>query len=153
MKIQNMESGRTGWQPSREEVSEFLRGQPLCVIATLDAEGQPQAATVAFSVTADGNLIIGTSELSRKARNIRHDPRVAMVVTDSDQRYTVQLEGTARALSHEEFDAYAEEHYSQLPASRPFRDKPGEVDILITPHHLRFSDCSVYPWILTEFNH
>lgn len=148
-----MESGRAGWQPSRQEVSEFLRGQPLCTIATVDAEGQPQAATVAFSVTIEGNLIIGTSESSRKAHNIGRDPRVAMVVTDNDQRYTVQLEGAAHILSSEEFDYYAEEHYSQLPASRPFRDKPGEVNILITPHHLRFSDCNPFPWVLTEFDH
>jgi len=151
MKIQNMEQGGSGWKPSRAEISEFLRSQQLCTIASLDADGQPQAATVAFSETTDGNFIIGTSETSRKAGNIAHDPRVAMVVTDDEQRYTVQLEGTARVLTAEEFEPYAEEHYNQLPASRPFRDQPGEVNILITPHYLRFSDCNPHPWVLTEF--
>jgi len=153
MKIQSMEASTPGWRPTREQVSEFLRTQQLCVIASLDASGQPQAATVAFSETADGCFIVGTSELSRKTANIVDDPRVAMVMTDDEQRYTVQLEGTARLLTNEEFDTYAEEHYKQLPASRPFRDQPGEVNILITPHYLRFSDCNPYPWVLTEFDH
>ncbi|HET6622638.1 MAG TPA: pyridoxamine 5'-phosphate oxidase family protein [Candidatus Saccharimonadales bacterium] len=153
MKIQNMEQGREGWRPSRQEVDDFLREQTLCTIASLDADGHPQVATVAFSVTEDHKLIIGTNESSRKAGNIARDPHVAVVVTDEDQRYTVQLEGTAQILSPEEFEPYSDEHYNQLPASRPFKDQPGEVNILVGPTHLRFSDCDVHPWQKTEYDY
>ena len=151
MKIQDMETQKDGWRPSREQVSEFLRSQTLCTFITVDESGAPQGATVAFSETADGEFIVGTSQTSRKATNVGVDEHVAMVVTDDEKRYTVQLEGVARKLGDDEFAELSEEHYNQLPASRPFKDEPGQVHILISSHHLRFSDCSVHPWVLTEF--
>lgn len=63
---------------------------------------------MAFSETTDGRFIIGTSVVSRKAGNIHGDPRVAMVVTDTEQRYTVQIEGQARLLEPDEFEQLAD---------------------------------------------
>jgi len=142
-----------GWQPSRSELSAFLREQPLCVVSTLGKDGAPQSATVAFSETKNGQFIIGTSQLSRKSYNIDNDARVAMNMTDGEKRYTVQLGGMARKLEAAEFEIYADFHYEQLPSSRPFKNQPGQVHIIIEPTYIRFSDCSTYPWLLTEFNH
>lgn len=147
-----MDKAKAGLQPSRAELSEFLRSQTLCVISTLDTRGAPQGATVAFSETKSGEFLIGTSQTSRKASNIDTHSRVALTITDFEKRYTVQLEGTARKLTSEEFAAYANDHYDQLPTSRPFKDAPGQVNILITPSYIRFSDCSVYPWLKTELD-
>ena len=152
MKIQDMNNKSEGWRPSRAELSDFLRAQPLCTLSTVDAVGQPQGATVAFSETQDGDFIVGTSDTSRKAANIDTNPHVAMTITDAERRYTVQLEGTARKLGAEAFAAYADYHYDQLPASRPFRDAPGQVNILVSPTHIRFSDCNPHPWVLTDFS-
>lgn len=143
----------SGWQPSRSELSEFLQTQTLCVISTLDEAGAPQSAIVAFSETSDGSFIIGTSQSSRKSHNIDNDPRVAMSITDLEKRYTLQIGGIARKLEPEEFEAYADVHYEQLPSSRPFKDLPGQVHVIIKPTYIRFSDCSTYPWLLTEFNY
>lgn len=151
MKIQDMQNTKEGWRPSREELSDFLRTQSFCVFSSVDANGAPQGATVAFSETHDGDFIIGTSVSSRKSANVDGNPHVALTVTDSVRRYTVQMEGIARKLSAEEFAEYADVHYEQLPASRPFKDAPGQVHILISPTHIRFSDCSTYPWVLTDF--
>lgn len=143
---------REGWRPTSQELGEFLRGQTLCSIATIDAEGKPSIARVAFSVSEAGEFIIGTSEASRKAENIAANSAVALETTDENKRYTVQAEGLARAVEAEEFnEVYADEHYNQLPASRPFKDQPGQVHFVITPTWLRFSDCSVQPWQLTEY--
>jgi hypothetical protein len=154
MQIQNMEKGRQGWEPSREEVSEFLRSLPLCSFATLGPDGGPQIARVAFSETVEHDFIVGTSETSRKALNVQRNPRVSIETTDENRRFTVQIEGLAHILTATEFEPYAEEHYNQLPASRPFRDEPGQVNILVTPYFVRFSDCSVHPWLVSKpFNH
>ena len=139
-------------QPSRSQLSEFLRTQTTCTIATVDSEGAPNAATVAFSETRDGQFIIGTSAKSRKASNIDNDQRVALVITNTDRRYTVQLEGVARKLTAEEFAPYSDDHYQQLPSSRPYKDAPGQVDIIVKPSHIRFSDCSGYPWVTTDYD-
>ncbi len=151
MRVQYRDNNLEGWRPSRAEVFEFLNGQPLGVLASVDKSGQPQVATVAFSQTPELSLIIGTDEQSRKAVNIVNDPRVAFVVTDAEERYTVQLEGAAKILSKEEFAAYEQAHYDKLPASAPFKDIKGQCFIIIEPHYLRFSDCNPHPWVLTEF--
>lgn len=151
MEIQDMNNTNKGWQPSRTQLSEFLRTQPLCVFSSIDATGRPQGATVGFSETTSGDFIIGTSGASRKSANVDSNPQVALTVTDAERRYTVQLEGEARKLTAEEFADYEENHYDQLPFLRRFKDAPGQVHILIRPSHIRFSDCSSHPWTLTEY--
>lgn len=110
-------------------------------------------ATVAFSVTEAGELLIGTHEASRKSQNVDLDERVAVVVTDSVDRKTAQIQGAARKLAQKDFEfSYADEHYRQRPESLPFRDEPGQCHILVTPSHIKFSDTSPYPWVITEFS-
>lgn len=153
MKIQEMSGGMEGFRPTRGQVNDWLKGQVLGVMSTLNETGAPTSATVAFSVTESGELLVGTSETSRKSQNVDGDERVAMTVTNPGERYTVQLEGTARKLAQAAFELdYAEEHYAQRPESLPFKDEPGQTHILITPTHLRFSDCNPHPWLLTEFD-
>jgi general stress protein 26 len=152
MKTYDPNTSGEGFRPTREQVSEFIKGQVLGVISTLDSNGAPMSATVAFSVTPDGELIVGTSETSHKSQNIDGDPRVAVTITDPAKRYTLQLQGKAQKVTEETFEAkYAEDHYGQRPQSLPFKDKPGQCHILITPAHMRFSDCSTNPWAITEF--
>lgn len=151
MKIQDMEARHEGWRPNEQEVADFLKTLPLCSLATLSPEGSPQVARVAFSVHEGLRLIVGTSLSSRKAWNVCHDERVALEATDAEKRYTVQYEGRARILGKEEFRQYANSHYEQLPASRPFRGKPDQCEILVTPTWIRFSDCSPNPWVLSEY--
>src|SRR5690348_6112108 len=101
MKTQVLNNHKEGWKPTKTEVAAWLNTLPLGVVSTLGSDGQPQAATVAFSETDELCLVIGTSETSRKARNIERDARVAYTATDPDKRYTFQLEGTARKLTDE----------------------------------------------------
>jgi len=135
---------------SIKEIEAFLNTQQLGRIATIGPEGQPQLANVAFSQNHKLELVIGTSASSRKARNIERDSRVAFEATDPEKRYTVQFEGNARRLSHEEFDARAQDHFNKLPGSLPFKDIPGQAYFLLEPTWVRFSDCSVRPWAITE---
>ncbi len=150
MKTQDMTPGRQGFQPTKGELYDWLDQQILCTISTIGEKGYPNAATVAFSQTDDLLFLIITDTSSRKAANIRADQRVAMTITNEDDRYTIQLEGNARELSWDEFTPYEEHHYAKLPFSLPFKDIPGQVPFVITPTHVRFSDVSVRPWELTE---
>ncbi|HMH69945.1 MAG TPA: pyridoxamine 5'-phosphate oxidase family protein [Candidatus Saccharimonadales bacterium] len=120
-------------------------------IATVGPNGQPQAANVAFSQNDQLELIIGTSATSRKALNIDRDLRVAYEVTDPDRRYTVQFEGIAHRLSSDEFAEREATHFAKLPGSLPFKDIKGQVYFLLQPTWVRFSDCGVHPWAVTEF--
>lgn len=140
-----------GLRPTKAEVYGMLDTLPLGCVATVDQTGQPQVATVGFSQTKDLEFIFGTKDTAHKALNIMHDGRVGFVATDTIQRYTVQLEGRAKKLEPAEFDAYAENHFRKLPAAAPYRDVEGQCFIIIRPYRLRFSDCSVWPWVVTEF--
>jgi uncharacterized protein YhbP (UPF0306 family) len=151
MATQKFTGNEKGLQPSMAEVAAFLNTQQLGRIATLGPIGQPQLANVAFSENDQLELIIGTSETSRKAGNIARDARVAFEATDPDKRYTVQFEGKARKLSREEFETRAAAHYDKLPGSLPFKDIEGQVNYLLEPTWVRFSDVSAYPWAVTEF--
>lgn len=137
---------------SKQELLEFLDAQQVCVLSTQGNEGYPNSATVAFSNTRDLAFVIGTSTASRKAANIRSNPKVAMNITHEFDRLTVQLEGDARELTAEEFNAtYATFHFQKLPQSLPYKDITDQVYILITPVCLKMSDVSVKPWIVVKF--
>lgn len=150
MKTQDMTPGRTGLKPSKDQLYDWLDKQFLCTVATLGKDGYPNAATVGFSQSQSLEFIIITDKDSRKAVNIANHSKVALVITNSDDRYTVQLEGHARQLSWDEFGNYSEHHYAKLPFSLPFKDIPGQTPYVIVPTHIRFTDASVRPWELTE---
>jgi pyridoxamine 5'-phosphate oxidase family protein len=64
---------------------EYLRGQRLARLATVQPEGAPQIAPVGFHYDAEQDVIyIGGQYLSRskKFRNILTNPHVALVIDD-----------------------------------------------------------------------
>ena len=85
----------------------YLRAQPLGRLATVDADGAPQNSPVGvFLDEESGDLVIGGHAMgsTRKFRNVRSNPHVALVVDDlvSADPWTVrgvEVRGTALALS------------------------------------------------------
>ena len=64
---------------------EYLRSQRLARIATADSSGQPHVVPVGFRLSADGTVIeVGGHGFakSKKFRDIRANPRVAIVIDD-----------------------------------------------------------------------
>jgi uncharacterized protein YhbP (UPF0306 family) len=137
--------------PTQAELSGWLDKQILCTIASQGDDGYPNVATVGFSSSKNLQFVIITDAHSRKAINIGRDSKVALVVTNQDDKYTLQLEGDARQLSWDEFQQdYADHHYAKLPFSLPFKDIPGQTPFVVTPIHMRFTDVNVKPWERTE---
>ena len=58
------------------------------------ADGAPQAAVVGIAVSDALEVVFDTLGTSRKAKNLRHEPRMALVV-GWDEEQTLQLEGLA----------------------------------------------------------
>jgi pyridoxamine 5'-phosphate oxidase family protein len=85
---------------------EYLGGQRLARLATVDASGAPQNNPVGFLVDeAAGQVLIGGFALARtrKFRNVERNPQVALVVDElvSTDPWTVrgvEVRGTAEAL-------------------------------------------------------
>jgi general stress protein 26 len=79
---------------TRAELLSFIRRHRYAVQASTARDGAPQAAVVGVAVTDDLQLVFDTLGTSRKAQNLRRDPRIAFVV-GWDEEQTVQLEGVA----------------------------------------------------------
>ena len=85
----------------------YVQSQPLGRLATVDAKGAPQNNPVGVFLDEEtGDLVIGGGAMgaSRKFRNIRANPQVALVIDDivSVHPWTVrgvEIRGTAVALS------------------------------------------------------
>src|SRR3954462_2434045 len=90
------------WQPTKGDLLAFLATQNLCAIATIDDQGWPSVARVAFSENHALELMIGTAMTSRKYANLDRNPRVAIEVTDPEPRLTMQYQGRARQLAGRE---------------------------------------------------
>lgn len=134
---------------TKPEILEFMETKLLMVLSSVNAEGKPQSAVVGFGQTENFELIFGTDQTSRKATNIADNKNVSVVI-GWDDNGTVQYEGTARRLSGEEADKYAEMYFAKNPLSKKYKDEPNECYYLITPNWLRFTSLKNYPWDVTE---
>ncbi len=72
----------------------FLDRPLHAIVATLDAEGQPSQSVVWYVREGD-SLWISVGPESVKARHVRHDPRVSVLVLSEDGSAYLRLEGTA----------------------------------------------------------
>jgi len=75
------------------EVRELLDGTPIAHLATLLPDGAPHSVPLWIGTHGD-HVAILTGPDSRKARNLRRDPRVAISLTPPDDPFTpVTLRG------------------------------------------------------------
>lgn len=81
---------------TREECIAFLTEQPhTAKIATVRPDGRPHAATVWFYLDNE-TIYFTTWHSTAKARNLRHNPNVSIVVDDETPPFAfVQIEGVA----------------------------------------------------------
>jgi PPOX class probable F420-dependent enzyme len=72
--------------PLPREVENLLDRPNFAHLATLRKDGSPQVDPVWIAREGD-LLLVGTGERTRKARNARRDPRVAVSIVDFDDPY------------------------------------------------------------------
>lgn len=123
----------------RAELLSFLRRHRYCVQASVNADGAPQAAVVGFAVTDDLELVFDTLGGTRKAHNLRLEPRIALVIGwDDDQ--TVQLEGVADEPSGPELARLKRVYFGVFPDGVA-RESWADISYFrVRPHWARYSD-------------
>jgi general stress protein 26 len=115
----------------------FLKERPFCVLATVSAAARPEAAFVAYSSNTELEIIIGTSNNSRKYENIVKNKSAALVVADSDGE--VQYEGDVDVISGQDYEALmAAGRFEKLAGFDKYRDDPTQVYLRIHPTWIRF---------------
>ncbi|GAA0450689.1 PPOX class F420-dependent oxidoreductase [Streptomyces stramineus] len=79
-----------------DDLKKLIDDAPVfAAVATLQPDGSPQMSVT--WITHDGNdLLIATGAESRKAKNLRRDPRVTVMINPPNAPYTyVEVRGTA----------------------------------------------------------
>jgi PPOX class probable F420-dependent enzyme len=69
------------------DVRRHLDATPLAHLATVAPDGSPHSVPLWVGTRGD-QIVFLTGPRSRKARNLRHDPRVALSLTAADDPFT-----------------------------------------------------------------
>jgi len=120
----------------------------------VSASQSPQAAVVGIAVTDRFEIVFDTLDSTRKARNVRRNPRLAFViggVTDGEER-TVQYEGIADEPSGEELERLKAIYYSVYPDGPSRLSWPGLIYVRVRPTWIRYTDYTVEPPEILEFS-
>lgn len=121
----------------KQDALAFIAERFLCVISTVGADYKPESAMVAYCSNVAHELIIGTSNKSRKFKNIEQNRAVAVVI--ADQIGEVQYEGEAEIIVPADYEALLTSgRFEKLPGFDKYRGDPTQVYVLIKPTWMRF---------------
>lgn len=120
-----------------KDLLDFLTTRVLCTVATLNADGKPEAAYVGYSQTDDLKLYFGTSNQTRKYKNLQANQNVAIVIADFEGE--VQYEGVAIEVTDPTHRAEVEaRHIEKVPNAKNFLNDSNQAYFEITPTWIRF---------------
>lgn len=137
----------------RTELLAFMRSHHWAVQASVSPGGEAQAALVGFAVTDDLQVLFETLDTTRKIRNLRRNPRIALVVGgwgEGGER-TVQYEGTADEPQGEELERLKEIYFRRFPGGWSRKAWPGWVYVRVRPIWIRYSNFTRKVPAIVEF--
>ncbi len=132
---------------------EFMRLHRIAVQASVSVSGAPQAAIVGIAVSDRFEIVFDTIGTTRKAQNLRRDPRIALVIggwLPGDER-TVQYEGRVDEPSGEELERLKTVYCATYPDGRARASWPGITYVRARPTWVRYSDFNRDPPEVVEF--
>jgi general stress protein 26 len=136
---------------TRFELVQFLRRYKLAVQASVAPGGAPQAAVVGFAVSDDLEIVFDTMETTRKYRNLRADPRIALAIGWDDE-VTAQIEGVADFPAGDELERVRECYFVAYPDGRDRLAWPGITHVRVHPTWIRYSDFTKDPPHIVEMS-
>ena len=102
---------------TRAEILAFMSAHSMAVQASVSMWNAPQAAAVGVIVTDAFELFFDTLDSTRKAGNLRTNPRVAFVIgglAEGEER-TVQYEGVVDEPTGPELDDLKARYFDRFP--------------------------------------
>jgi hypothetical protein len=138
---------------TRAALLEFMRGHRVAVQASVSPLDAAQAAVVGIAITDRFEIVFDTLSSSRKAQNLRRNPKIAFVIgglADGEER-TVQFEGVADEPAGEELERLKRIYYAVYPDGPSRLSWPGLIYVRVRPVWIRFSDFTADPPTMVEF--
>jgi len=112
------------------EETTFLKKNEVCRLATASRDAAPHVTPVCY-IFLDGHFYIATDYPTKKYKNVRENPNVALVVDTYKPHKAVAVEGEAEILERgEEFRRIRELFYRKFDWARKDPWKEGESPIL-----------------------
>jgi len=136
------------------ELLAFLRAQRFAVQASRGPNDSVQAALIGIAVTDTLEIVFDTLATTRKARNLKLSPGIALVIggwIPGDER-TVQYEGIADEPAGTELDRLKETYFNAWPDGPSRAGWPGLTYVRVRPTWIRYSDFNRNPPLITEFS-
>lgn len=130
----------------------FIRSHRYAIEATVSPDHSPQAAIIGFAMTEQFELVFDTLASTRKAANLRDNPRIALVIggwNDNDSR-TVQYEGVADFPAGAELERLKQAYFAVFPDGPTRLSWPGITYVRVKPRWMRYSDFRVEPPAIVE---
>ncbi|MET0596037.1 MAG: pyridoxamine 5'-phosphate oxidase family protein [Polyangiaceae bacterium] len=124
---------------NRTALLTFLRAQRWAVQSSVATNGAPQAAVIGVAITDRFELVFDTLGDTRKAANLRANPRIALVI-GWDEGQTVQLEGSTDEPRGDELTRLQAAYLEKFPDGRERMDWPLITYFRVRPSWIRFSD-------------
>lgn len=114
----------TAERVDRERLLEFLRSRHKGTLVTVRRDGRPQMSPVSCGVDGQGRIVVSTYPERAKARNIRRESRVSILVhsDDWDDPY-VQVDGTAEVIDLPDSVEPLVEYYRSVAGEHPDWDE------------------------------
>lgn len=142
---------------TRAELVRFLREVPLLAVASISPDGAPQAALLGVAVGDDLEIVFDTLDTTRKFRNLRRDPRIALVFGKAggyamgkhDER-TLQYEGVAEIPAGQELKRAQALYFGTFPEGRGRLAWPHITYVRARPDWIRYSDYNRNPPDIVE---
>jgi hypothetical protein len=137
----------------RAELLSFMRQNKHAVVASC-GQGAPQAALVGIAVSDAFEILFDTVDTTRKAQNLRQDPRAAFVIGGSgdDADRTLQYQGLADEPSGAELAALKQLYFERF-ADGPSRESwTGITYFRVRPSWLRYTDYRADPPRIIELD-
>jgi nitroimidazol reductase NimA-like FMN-containing flavoprotein (pyridoxamine 5'-phosphate oxidase superfamily) len=88
---------------THQKVYEFLKHNPMGVLATVSSDGKPWGAAVYFVVDQDLTIYFVTRADTFKYQNIEERPFASLTVVDEEHQRTAQMAGEVTKLPYEQY--------------------------------------------------
>jgi pyridoxine/pyridoxamine 5'-phosphate oxidase len=124
---------------TKNELVAFIRRHRYAVQASTAVDGSPQAAVVGIGVSDALEIVFDTLGTTRKADNLRRDPRIALVVGWDDEQ-TVQIQGIADEPDGAELARVQAVYFAAFPDGRARASWPHITWFRVSVTWARYSD-------------
>lgn len=121
------------------KIIKFMESQDYAVVSTINAKNKPESAVVAFSMPKALEVVFGTFNDTRKYKNLKRNPRIALVIGFKG-KITIQYEGLAKEIFGSKLEKIIKCHLAKFPDSGPYVSDRRERFFKVVPNWIRHFD-------------